>query len=157
VNGALGAGIPPRQRPVRVAAGADAGKYEPDVESVPRSGRFAPGVGATAPLPSAASSSGSSRWAGDRGALQTSNGKSLIGHGDGARQQSYEAPYAQGDETVWAAWSAPASDEPYSRTEPVSQWPVASSLGVTDDARCGVCRARVGPRDVFCPECGATL
>jgi uncharacterized membrane protein required for colicin V production len=157
LNGAMAPGIPARQRPVRVAAGADGGKYEPDAEPVPRSGRFAPGVGATAPLPSAASSSGSSRWAGDRGALQTSNGKSLLGQGDGARQQAHEAPYAQGDETVWAAWSAPANDESYSRTEPVGQWPVTSSLGVTDDARCGVCRARVGQRDVFCPECGATL
>ena len=38
-----------------------------------------------------------------------------------------------------------------------AEWPVAPAVGVTPDERCAVCHARVGPRDVFCPECGATL
>jgi uncharacterized membrane protein required for colicin V production len=154
-HAALLAGMPARQRPVRVAAGGDVGKYEPGAEPVARSGRFGQGIGATSPLPSP-NLSGSEPWANDRHSAHTSNGKSLLGQGDGLRRTP-DAPYDQRDETVWAAWSAPASDEPYSRTEPASQWPAPSSLGVTEDARCAVCRARVGPRDVFCPECGATL
>ena len=43
-----------RQRPVHLATAADTGKIEPEPDHVPRSGRFAPALDATSPLPAAA-------------------------------------------------------------------------------------------------------
>ena len=149
------ASMPPRQRPVRMAAAPDTGKYEPDREPVAPSGRFGQGLEATSPL-AAGSGAGQAAWTGDGQTKHASNGHGREPRANGAWQRSGPALPATSDDTVWSAWSAPA-DETFSRTEPVSQWPVAPSVGVTDDERCAVCRARVGPRDVFCPECGATL
>ncbi len=157
-DGALLAGMPSRQRPVRVAVASDAGKHEPGMEPVPRSGRFAPGLDATAPLPSGAAYARQEPWSSENHAtILAANG-----HGGGSQVDSDRYPSADQspdhqDETVWSAWSSERSDDAMSRTEPVSHWPVAPTLGVTDDERCAVCRARVGARDVFCPECGATL
>ncbi len=148
------AGMPGRQRPVRVAPAADAGKYEPGIEPVSRSGRFGQGLDATSPLPagSAVTYGGQAPWAGAGQATLANNGH---GHHSGSQSDStLETPR---DDSVWSAWSPPANDETISRSEPANQWPVTSSIGVTDDALCAVCRARVGARDVFCPECGATL
>ena len=50
-DGSLMGGIPARQRPVRMANDGDAGKYEPGLEPVSRSGRFGQGLEATSPLP----------------------------------------------------------------------------------------------------------
>jgi uncharacterized membrane protein required for colicin V production len=157
LNGAGQSGIPARQRPVRVAPAADAGKYEPGIEPAARSGRFAPGIDATTPLSSGAPHANQSPWAGEGNTLLASNGHGGAAQLDGTRQQAVGAPQPHLDDTVWSAWSAEGGDEPYARMEPASQWPVAPSLGVTDDERCAVCHARVGSRDVFCPECGATL
>jgi uncharacterized membrane protein required for colicin V production len=150
------AGIPARQRPVRVAPTADAGKYEPDVGPA-RSGRFGPGLDATTPLSSGAANTGPSPWLGDGQTMLATNGHGGAAQLDDVRQRGIDASQPQLDETVWSAWTADASADSYARSEPTSQWPVASSLGVTDDERCAVCHARVGSRDVFCPECGATL
>ena len=151
------AGIPARQRPVRVASAADAGKYEPGIEPVSRSGRFGQGIDATSPLPAGPASSGQGPWPGDGHTLLTNNGHGRATQPDSAGQRPSTSRQPQNDDTVWSAWSASASDDAMSRTEPASQWPVGPSIGVTDDERCAVCRARVGARDVFCPECGATL
>lgn len=150
------AGMPVRQRPVRVAPAADTGKYEPGMTESPRSGRFGPGLEATSPLPAGVAFSGQGPWPADGHATLVSNGHGGSGRAD-ARQRALETAQGQSDETMWSAWSAPTGDEVLPRTEPASQWPVTSSTGITDDERCAVCRARVGPRDVFCPECGATL
>ena len=154
LDGSLIAGMPGRQRPVRVASAADGGKYEPGIEPVSRSGRFGQGLDATSPLPAGAafthSGQGPAPWPGAGQATVAING-----HDRGGRVE--HAPETQNDDTVWSAWSAATSDEDSARTEATDQWPVASSVGVTDDERCAVCRARVGARDVFCPECGATL
>ncbi|MGH2614603.1 MAG: CvpA family protein [Thermomicrobiales bacterium] len=151
-DGSLLPGIPGRQRPVRVAPAADAGKYEPGLEPVSRSGRFGSGLDATSPLPAStpADYSGRGPWPGEAHATVVNNGHSGGSQADTAGQ-------TQGDDTIWSAWSAPANDNALARTEPASQWPVAAGRGVTDDGRCPVCRARVGARDVFCPDCGATL
>jgi uncharacterized membrane protein required for colicin V production len=145
-------GVPPRQRPVRVASAGDAGKYEPDLEDVPRTGRFGPTIEATSPLPLGR----------DGGRLGEEHGVVANGHGrhsdsDSIWQRRDRRAPDQGDETVWAAWSGRPSDDALGRTESTPRWPVSTPTGVTDDERCAVCRARVGPRDVFCPECGATL
>ncbi|MCA9878892.1 MAG: CvpA family protein [Thermomicrobiales bacterium] len=119
----------------------ESGKYEP-ADNVARSGRFAPGLDATSPLPAAAPSG--APWAANAGRTVNGNGR--------------ESPLASAaaDETVWAPWDSQggrSSAGSAARTE----WPVAPAVGVTPDERCAVCHARVGPRDVFCPECGATL
>jgi hypothetical protein len=151
-DAALLAGIPGRQRPVRVAPAGDAGKYEPGMEPVSRSGRFGTGLDATSPLPagSPVNYGGHNPWPSEAHTTLANNG-----HGRG--NQFDTAGQAQEDDTVWSAWSAPVTSDALSRTEPASQWPVAAARGVTEDGRCPVCRARVGARDVFCPDCGATL
>ena len=153
---ALLAGMPARQRPVRVAAAADAGKYEPGMSVAAPSGRFAPGLEATSPLAANSAYAAQAVWTVEGQAPVVSNGHSRSGHAD-ARQRGSETAPAHRDETVWSAWSASGAEEAFSRTEPASPWPVTSAAGTTEDERCAVCRARVGPRDVFCPECGATL
>jgi uncharacterized membrane protein required for colicin V production len=155
-DGSSMAGVPARQRPVRVAPAADAGKYDPGIEASPRSGRFGPGFEATSPLPVASSLGERAPWYGD-GQTVPVNGNGRDARLNGSRTGHTEAATSSTDETVWSAWSHPAPEESFARSEPVAQWPVTQSLGVTDDERCAVCRARVGPRDVFCPECGATL
>lgn len=152
--GTLPAPIAARQRPVRVAPDADAGKYEPGGDDAPRSGRFGPGLDATSPLaaslvPPAAS------WNDPGFGSRRTNGHAQSEYGSGAPRLTTDTA-GQGDETVWAAWSP--SDTSEAPVGPdTSQWPVAPSVGVTADERCAVCRAPVGSRDVFCPECGATL
>jgi uncharacterized membrane protein required for colicin V production len=155
-DSSLMASIPPRQRPVRVASAADAGKYEPDREPISRSGRFGPGLEATSPLPAGAAVMGPSPWPVDGHTVNGANGHGRDPSGIRAWQRPADEIAGQSDETVWSAWSA-APEDTSAHMEPVSQWPVAPSIGVTDDDRCAVCHARVGPRDVFCPECGATL
>ena len=155
-DGSLMAGIPARQRPVRMAADGDAGKYEPGLDPISRSGRFGQGLEATSPLPVGTSSATQPPWPGEGTARLVSNGHGQASPFDSTRQRGTDMPHAQSDETVWSAWSA-SDDETVSRTESTGNWPVTASVGVTDDDRCAVCRARVGPRDVFCPECGATL
>lgn len=160
LNGSLLDGMPGRQRPVRIAPAADAGKYEPGSEPVSRSGRFGQGLDATSPLPAGSAVTytgaaneqqrGQGPWPGAGQPNLAPNGHSRENRVDASREP-------QSDDTVWSAWSAAPNTEVLSRAEPSSQWPVAPALGVTDDDRCAVCRARVGPRDVFCPECGATL
>ena len=155
-NVAAMAAIPARQRPVKMAAAGEAGKYEPGQEPASRSGRFGQGLEATSPLPAGAAYAEHGPWAGEGRTSLTTNGHSQDNHLDSTRQRITEPAHGSSDETVWSAWSA-AGDETTARSEPVSRWPVTPSVGVTDDERCAVCRARVSPRDVFCPECGATL
>jgi uncharacterized membrane protein required for colicin V production len=149
--------MPARQRPVRLAGAADAGKHEPDVDLMPRSGRFAPGLDATSPLPSGSSFAVHHDWPGDGHAMQATNGRSNGVAADRPWGIATDDTQAPSDDTVWAAWNSPASRDGRSQAETTGQWPAPSSSGVTADDRCAVCRARVGPRDVFCPECGATL
>jgi uncharacterized membrane protein required for colicin V production len=149
-------GIPARQRPVRMANDSDAGKYEPGLEPVSRSGRFGQGVEATSPLAMGSVYAGEP-WSRDEQATAANNGHNRADQIESTRQRPLDAPRSQNDETVWSPWSAAASDDTVARSEAAGPWPVTSSRGVTDDGRCAVCRARVGSRDVFCPECGATL
>jgi uncharacterized membrane protein required for colicin V production len=149
-NAFLG-GMPARQRPVRVAT-TDEGKFDPDQEPAPRSGRFGPGLDATSPLPAAAG-----RWSGESPATLTTNGHSRTDEPATIWRRPTGSATGGEDDTVWAVWSGQPGDDPRVRAETTPPWPVATSPGITDDDRCAVCRARVGPRDVFCPECGATL
>ncbi|MDQ2652859.1 MAG: CvpA family protein [Chloroflexota bacterium] len=116
-------------------------KYEP-ADNIARSGRFAPGLDATSPLP--ATTAGNAPWV-------PTGGRTVNGNG----RETHVATTASGDETVWAAWDPSSGRDPNSGAR--AEWPVAPAVGVTPDERCAVCHARVGPRDVFCPECGATL
>ena len=116
-------------------------KYEP-ADSIARSGRFAPGLDATTPMP--AMPAGSAQWA-------PANGRLVNGNGHASPVASAQAS----DETVWSAWDPRSGRDPNSGAR--VDWPVAQAAGVTPDERCAVCHARDGPRDVFCPECGATL
>jgi uncharacterized membrane protein required for colicin V production len=156
-DGSLVGGIPPRQRPVRMASTGDTGKYEPGLEPVSRSGRFGQGLEATSPLPVGSTYSEAEQWSREGQPTHANNGHSRTSQVESPRQSPLDAPHVQNDDTVWSPWSAAAGEETAAKTESAGPWPVTSSLGVTDDDRCAVCRARVGPRDVFCPECGATL
>lgn len=138
---------------MRVPYAGDSGKYEPEVEPVARSGRFGPGLDATSPLPAGPAYSGQGPWPVDGHSALGNNGNGRSGAAEGAWQRP--GADAQSDETVWAPWKA--AGDSAGRGETAGQWPVSAPVGVTDDERCAVCRARVGPRDVFCPECGATL
>ena len=149
------AGFPGRQRPVRVAPTADGGKYEPGISPAARSGRFGAGLDATTPLPPGATYVSHGIGATDGPSIRARNGHG--GQVDGIGPRPDGSSQVRQDDTVWSAWAAGGADETFAHAEPGSQWPVASSLGVTDDQRCAVCHARVGSRDVFCPECGATL
>ena len=155
IDGAA-AGMPARQRPVRVAQGGDAGKYEPGSESAARSGRFGPGIDATTPLPPGSSYVSGGPWPAGGSTMIAANGHGGAQLG-GASEHAIELPQGSPEDTVWAAWNADASEQTRGRSEPRNPWPVTPSLGITDDERCAVCHARVGSRDVFCPECGATL
>ncbi len=146
-----------RQRPVGGAASRESGKYEPGTEPGVPSGRFGAAVDATSPLAATdifgqRGSRTSSDFAG-----AASNGHARTPTGDQTNPYSVDATGLESDQTVWTAWSSPGTANRVSAGEPSNQWPVAPSIGVTGDERCAVCRARVGPRDVFCPECGATL
>lgn len=128
-------------RPAPTPMAPESEKYEP-ADNIARSGRFAPGLDATSPL--SATAGGGAPWAPGSGRAVNGNGR-----------ETHVATTASGDETVWAAWD-PASG-PQSSGGARTEWPVAPAVGITPDERCAVCHARVGPRDVFCPECGATL
>ncbi len=144
-EGAIGA--PMRQRPVGTGVSADFGKNEPMRDQSAPTGRFAPGLDTTTPLPAA----GSAIWTA-RGQEPSANGQGGAYYSGAPRSQANGAPATSDDQTVWMAWSGAAEG---GQTSP--PWPVAAARGVTDDERCAICRAPVGPRDVFCPECGATL
>ena len=156
LEGAAMTGIPARQRPIRVAPAADEGKYEPGVGGAARSGRFGAGIDATTPLPPGASYSSGEIVPANRSQLTATNGHESR-RPDGAWTDANNGARSRPDDTVWSARAADRGDEPRARVETANQWPVPSSLGLTDDERCAVCHARVGSRDVFCPECGATL
>lgn len=128
-------------RPAAAPLAPESEKYEP-ADNIARSGRFAPGLDATSPMPTAPAAS--APWA-------PGNSRAVNGNG----RESQVATTASGDETVWAAWDPRSGRDPNSTAR--VEWPVAPAVGVTPDERCAVCHARVGPRDVFCPECGATL
>ncbi len=154
-EGSMAASSAARQRPVRVASAADAGKFEPGSDPVERSGRFGGGLDATSPM--AASGGAYAPWVDATHANVATNGNGR-GNGfpvDGAARfaPSPNPP----DETLWAPWNSAASVDRTTNSELTSQWPVSPTIGVTDDERCAICHAQVGPRDVFCPECGATL
>jgi hypothetical protein len=89
--------------------------------------------------------------------MAASNGNGRGAPMDETRRRALDPLQPSGDETVWSAWRGAERDDATTRIEVAGQWPVGATVGVTEDERCGVCRARVGPRDVFCPECGATL
>ena len=149
VRGRADAGMLVRQRPVRVSSQDDSDVYEPPYEPIARSGRFGQNVDATSPLSSGVSARP------DTVAAPATNGH--------ARFTVDDKRHRNGDAHSPAATircgqpGVPRRQRRASSSETTSRWPVASATGVTDDDRCAVCRAQVGPRDVFCPECGATL
>ena len=150
VRGRADAGMLARQRPVRIPSQDDSDVYEPPYEPIARSGRFGQNVDATSPLSSGVAVRP------EAFAAPATNGHARF-QVDDKRQRNGDAHYPASDDTRWSAWSAGAPSATSSSSESTSRWPVASATGVTDDDRCAVCRAQVGPRDVFCPECGATL
>lgn len=156
-NGSVMTGMPPRQRPVRVANAGDAGKYEPEIEATGRSGRFSQRLDATSPLRTGPAFAADDPWANDGQGTRTPNGHGHESESDNTRSRHANLTPKPTDETTWSAWSASRGAESFSATEPIDQWPRPPSIGVSDDERCAVCHAQVGPRDVFCPECGATL
>jgi hypothetical protein len=143
----VAAGAPMRQRPIGAGASADFGKHEPMQDQGLPTGRFVPSLDTTSPLPAA----GAAIWS-SRGQASTANGQGAPHVANSTRAHANGAPASNDDQTVWMAWSGAAES---GQSSP--PWPVTTARGVTDDERCAVCRAQVGPRDVFCPECGATL
>jgi len=143
----IAAGAPMRQRPVGTSAAADYGKHEPMGDAGAPTGRFAPSLDTTSPLPAA----GAALWS-SHSHDASANGQSAVHFAGAPRANANGAASSRDDQTVWMASSGSVES-----TQASPSWPVAAARGVTEDERCAVCRAQVGPRDVFCPECGATL
>lgn len=145
-------GIPPRQRPVRVAAAPDVGKYEPELELAPPSGRFVPSLDATSPIgPSSARS-----WHADTEPPPGTNGNHRGSSADTIWRRPSASSSAPRDEGAWAPWAAAEDATVRTGSESPSRIAGAPSSAASEE-QCAVCQARVGARDVFCPECGATL
>ncbi len=164
----LAGAVPPRQRPVRVAREADAGKYEPtggasfgsSTTPDPRPGRFGGGTSSlsqTAPLldtgdrPRVAEDQNrGSAWS--RPLPPIDPGHATNGHAP--------TPPVADD---WLRRSRPAprpddSDQPPSTAG--TRWRPGALDRTNFDAlprRCPSCGAVPGSNDVFCPECGATI
>ncbi|HYO30342.1 MAG TPA: CvpA family protein [Thermomicrobiales bacterium] len=150
---AVEAAVPPRSRPVRVASGADAGKFEPVAVSPP-TGRAAPPLAETTPLP--AEPAAGNPWQRPLGAPpangrggSSAGGSSTPADGDWLHRPGEAAAAGTTGRT---AWIPPTSDG--------GRWFGApgGAGGTTDDRRrCPTCGAQADPSDLYCQQCGKTL
>ncbi|MFN8592717.1 MAG: CvpA family protein [Thermomicrobiales bacterium] len=127
------------------------GKLDPVVDPVLPSGRFEPGVDATSPLAPGAFARGADYQTNSR-----SNGNLHTGQADSVWRRPTMSSRAQ-DETVWAPWASSELESSPGYRGPAAQWADGNGNQAMSDERCTVCGSVVGARDVFCPECGATL
>ncbi|HEU5430229.1 MAG TPA: zinc-ribbon domain-containing protein, partial [Thermomicrobiales bacterium] len=153
----VGLGVGLRQRPVRLAAGADAGKYEPEAAAAP-DGRP---LGETAALPyrpegtASPAAKGGAWWRPSPPAPLPTNG-----HRPTGLPEDWSHAAEPG-----ASWQA-RRDQAYNQTV---EFPAGGAGGrrfggasqtgqnVDDRERCPTCGSHVTANDLFCPSCGKTL
>ena len=138
---------PSRQRPVRVASGGEAGKYEPEAATMTGAERHQPTLEQTAPLLERP--------------VRPWDEQSRAGNG---RYQSWNTePSTNGQ-------PPPDAGELWERRSSAASWSAGGSAmtggsasygpGAGSDpggSRCPSCSAAIGPRDLFCPSCGRTV
>lgn len=145
--------IPARSRPVRLAPGADAGKYEPD--HLPINARRVPvAVDETAPVPTDADLA-SNPWRkpfaasplnGHGGSPADARGRPA--GGAWVQQSGETAPPPRGGRDGWIA----AGDD-----DAFHPGVVGAAAHPTERRRCPTCGAVADADDHFCQQCGKTL
>ncbi len=129
---------PARSRPVRVAEGADAGKYEPVAAARP-----APVVHETTPLPA--------EPVGD----QWRRSGSTNGHGAAA---PVDASWRDGATVAGGAAAGGAWTSWGQSTDPGRRFVYGAGNDPAGDRRqCPTCGTLAGPNDVYCPQCGKSM
>jgi len=146
--------VPPRSRPVRVAPGADAGKFEPVVVSS-SPGRAAATVAETAPLPAEPDPGGNPWQRPLGGAPANGHGGSPAGGGGappGGEWLHRPGETATAGSAGRAAWNPPPADGGR-RFGAIG----GTEGGVEERRRCSTCGAQADPSDLYCQQCGKTL
>lgn len=132
--------VPARSRPVRVAEGADAGKFE-SVAAAPA--RPAPVLHETAPLPVE-----------PVGEPWRRSG-SVNGHGAAAPVDASwrDGTAVAGGSAAGGAWTSWGQS-----TDPGRRFAYGAANDPAGDRRlCPTCGAQAGPNDVYCPQCGKSM
>ncbi|MCC6315049.1 MAG: CvpA family protein [Thermomicrobiales bacterium] len=131
---------PPRQRPLRTAASADSGKYEPVA-----SHRRATPVSETAPLPEPVMVSDEA-WRQSPAA----NGHAAV-EAEWSMGPGEAAPAGRPTGTAaatWASWGSGGTGERFGASaDPAGE----------GRRRCPTCGSLAGANDQYCPQCGKTL
>lgn len=139
---------PSRLRPVRVASGGDAGKFEPEAVSIAGGERLPPTLEQTTPMLERPPRPWDGPSRGDNGRYQS-----------WATTTSANGQPAQPDaDNIWerrpsaASWGAGGG----AMTGGAAGYGAGSSAEPSG-SRCPSCGASIGPRDLFCPSCGKTV
>ncbi|HET7094958.1 MAG TPA: zinc-ribbon domain-containing protein [Thermomicrobiales bacterium] len=154
-TGDIGFGVGSRQRPVRLAAGGDAGKYEPE-GAAPAGGPLVE----TTPMPYRPdgtvnrSANGGAWWRPPAPAPLPSNG-----HQPAGASEDWSHVAESG-----GSWQA-RRDQAFNRTVEFPAGSGSRRFGgsspadqdLDDRERCPTCGAHVTANDLFCPSCGKTL
>jgi len=144
----------PRSRPVRVAPGADAGKFEPELVA-PVRGRPSATVVETAPLPAEPAPAGNP-WQRPFGPAPAN------GHAD--------SPPNQGGAQAGGEWLRRPGESAAAGSANRGAWTQSAADGtrrfgttggaegaVEERRRCSTCGALADPTDLYCQQCGKTL
>lgn len=142
----------PRGHVQRSAAVDFDGKVEPGREPVGPSGRFEPEIDATSPL-----ALGSLTRSGDANSGARSNGNHHLGAEDSLWRRPATASPRAHEETVWAPWTGADQTSAAGHREYGARRIGGHEASNQHDEHCSICGSVIGARDVFCPECGATL
>ena len=143
--------IAPRSRPVRVAPGSDAGKFEPEIVGPP-TGRSKATLAETAPLPGEPASSGNP-WQRPFHAAPA-NGHTNPAVGPATPPAAGEWVRRPGDAVVGERGvGTPASGDGGRRFGTVG----GPEGAVEERRRCPTCGAVADPSDLYCQQCGKTL
>lgn len=131
---------PARSRPVRVADGVDAGKFEP---VAPAPARPAPVLHETAPL--AAEPLGEP-WR----RPGATNGHGLAAPVDASWRDGTAVAGGAATGGAWTSWGQ--------STDPGRRFASGAANDPAGDRRlCPTCGAQAGPNDVYCPQCGKSM
>lgn len=139
---------PSRQRPVRVATGGDAGKFEPEPVSMAGGERHHATLEQTTPMLERPPRPWDDPSRGDNGRYQ-SWATTTSGNGQPPQPDADNIWERRPSTASWGAGSA--------ATTGGSSGYGAGSSADASSSRCPSCGAAVGARDLFCPSCGKTV